>query len=66
MHIYFVQKKARSRLYPAETMTDADYDQVLLTNTPAPAKSSLHSLEQATEGMGFYANIKSTEFMCFK
>ena len=30
-------KKVRSRQYPAETMTDADYadDQVLLINTPA-------------------------------
>ena len=32
-----IQKKARSRWYPVETMIDADYadDQVLLTNTHA-------------------------------
>ena len=34
------KKKARSRRYPKETVTDADYtnDQVLLENTPAQAK----------------------------
>ena len=35
----FTLKKARSRQYPAETITDANYtdDLVLLTNTPTQA-----------------------------
>ena len=39
--------KERSRRYPALTITDMDYadDLALLTNTPAQAKSLLHSLE---------------------
>ena len=40
-------EKARSRQYPAQTITDADYsnDLTLLANTPAQAESLLHSLE---------------------
>ena len=43
-------KKARSRRYPAKTITDTDYADyiVLLTNTPTQAESWLHSLEQKT------------------
>ena len=43
----FTLKKARSRRYPAETITGADYidDLTLLVNTPAQAESMLHSLE---------------------
>ena len=38
-------KQARSRRYPAETITDADYadDLVLLADTISNAKSLLHS-----------------------
>ena len=41
------KKSQEVKEYPTETMTDADYlnDLVLLTNTPAWAKSELHSLE---------------------
>ena len=37
----FTLKKAKSRLYPAETITDTDYadDLVLLANTPGQVKS---------------------------
>ena len=40
--------KARSRRYPAETMTDTDYadDLALLTNTPAQVESIQHSLSK--------------------
>ena len=41
----FTLKKVKSRQYPTETMTDADYI-VVLANTPAQAESLLHSLEQ--------------------
>ena len=43
----FMLVKARSRRYPAQTITDMDYtdDIVLLANTLAQAKSQLHNLE---------------------
>ena len=43
----FKLAKERSRRYPAQTITDMDYadDIVLLANTPAQAKSLLHSLK---------------------
>ena len=49
----FTLQKARSRQYPAETLTDADYmdDLALLTNIPAEAKSLL-----AAECIGLYMN----------
>ena len=49
----FTLKKFRSRPYPAETMTDADYadDLVLLTNTSAQAESLLYNLEQEPEAL---------------
>ena len=59
--------KERSRRYPTQTITDTDYanDIVLLANTPAQAKSLLHSLEQAASGIGLYVNTDKTEYMCF-
>ena len=43
----FKLTKERSRRYPAQTITDADYadDIALLANTPAQAKILLHNLE---------------------
>ena len=43
----FKLAKERSRRYPAQTITDVDYaDNIArLANTPAKAKSLLHSLE---------------------
>ena len=45
----FKLTKERTTRYPAHTITDVDYaaDIVLLANTPAQAKTLLHSLEQA-------------------
>ena len=40
-------------------------DQILLPNTPAQAKSLLHSLQQATGGTDLYVNANKIEFMCF-
>ena len=64
----FTLKKARSRLYPAQIITDADYadDLALLANTPAQAESLLHSLEKAAKNVGLYVNSDKTEFICFK
>ena len=49
-------------------MTDADYidDLVILANTHAQAKSLLHSLEQAVEGIALFMILDKTGFMCFK
>ena len=59
--------KERSRRYPAQTITDADYadDIALLANTLARAESLLHSLEQAAAGIGLQGNADKTECMCF-
>ena len=63
----FKLTKERSKRYPAQTITDADYtdDIALLTNTPAQAKTLLHSLERAAAGIGFHVNAHKTEYMCF-
>ena len=62
------KKKARSRRYPAETITNADYADAMafLANTPAQAESLLHSLEHAARGIGLHVNANKTEQMCFK
>ena len=63
----FKPAKERSRRYPAQTITDADYadDTVLRANSPTQAKSLLHSLERAAGGIGLYVNADKTEYMCF-
>ena len=49
-------KKTRNGQHHAQTKTDVVHAcyLVLLTNTPAQAKSQPHSLEQAAECIGFY------------
>ena len=37
----------------------------LLTNTHTQAKSQLHSLEQAADGIGLHVNADKMEYMCF-
>ena len=66
--LYANKKKARSRLYSAETLTNTDYadDLVLLANTLARAESQLHSLEQGAENIGLHASANKTEYICFK
>ena len=63
----FMLTKKRSRMYPATTITDADYadDIALLANTPNQTVTLLHSLERAAAGIGFHVNVHKTEFMCF-
>ena len=63
----FELTKKRSRRYPAKTITDADYadDIALLANTPNQAETLLHSLEQATTGIGLHVNAHKTEYMCY-
>ena len=61
-------KPARSRRYPAEKITDADYadDLTLLADKIAHAEKLLHSLETAAAGIGLYVNTKKTEYMCHR
>ena len=49
---FHINKKARNRHYPAETMTDVDYadDLTLLANTQVQADSLLQSLKQTAKG----------------
>ena len=49
----FPLEKARSRRYPAQTLTEADYvdDIALLTNTPTQVESLLQSLERVAIGI---------------
>ena len=63
----FELTKKRSRRYHAKTITDADYadDITLLANTPNQAETLLHSLEQATIGIGHHVNAHKTEYMCY-
>ena len=58
--------KKRSRRYPVKTITDADYaDDSNLANIPNQAETLLHSLEQATTGIGLHVNAHKTEHMYF-
>ena len=59
--------KERSRRYSTQTITDIDYtdDIALLANTPAQAKTLLHSLERAAGGIGLHVSADKTEYMCF-
>ena len=63
----FKLAKERSRRYPAQTITDANYanDIELLANTPARAETLLHGLERGAPGIGLHVNAHKTEFMCF-
>ena len=58
----FTLAKARSRRYPAQTIMDVDYADViaLLANTPTQAKSLLHSLEWSASGIGLLVNADKT------
>ena len=64
----FKLAKERSRSYPAQTVSDANYaDNIaFLANSPALAESSLYSQERAAGGIGLYVNADKTVYMCFK
>ena len=51
-------KKAKSRRYPVETITDADYadNMALLTKAPTQAEYLLHYLEQEAGGIDLHEN----------
>ena len=62
------KKKARSRQYPAKTITNADIedDIALLANRPAQEKFLLLNLEQAAGDIGIHVNANKAECKCFK
>ena len=64
---YSFKKLTTIILYPAKTVTDADYadDIATLANTANQAETLMHSLEQAAAGIGFHVNANKTEYMCF-
>ena len=59
--------KKSSRRFPATTITDADYADVIaiLANTPDQAETLLHSLERAAANIGLFVNAHKTEYMCY-
>ena len=63
----FKLAKERSRRYPAQTITHAEYANVivLLANTPAQDETQLHSRERTAGGIGLHVNADKMENMCF-
>ena len=63
----FKLAKEKSRRYPAQTITDADYadDIALLANASTKAETLQYSLERAAAGIHPHVNIHKTEYMCF-
>ena len=63
----FKLTKERSRRYPTQTITDADYfDYIaLLANTPSQAETLLFNLEQAPADIGLHVKADKTEYTCF-
>ena len=60
--IGFMLAKERSRSYPAQRITDADYaaDIALLANTPTQTETLLHGLERAVAFMGLHVDADKT------
>ena len=59
----FNLKKVRSRRYPSETITNADYADDLAL--PANIHTLLHNLEKAAGGISLYVNAKKKSTMSF-
>ena len=60
-------EKAKSRRYPEQKITDADYadDLALFSDSIADATSLLHYVEDAAQKIGLYVNARKTEFLCY-
>ena len=61
----FKQTKERSRVYPKQLWTLTMHDIALLENTPAQAKTRLHSLEWAAASIGLHVKAHKMEYICF-
>ena len=64
----FKLAKERSRRYLTQTIMDVDYadDIALLANSTAQDESLLHSLEQATGGIGHHVNRQNNTHALIK
>ena len=62
-----MKEKARSRRYPAETITDTDFadDIAFLANKPTLAESPLYNLVQTAGDIDLHVNADKTESMSF-
>ena len=63
----YTLEKAKSKRYPARSITGADYadDKALLANKPTQAESLVHRVERAAAGRGLHVNTDKTEYICF-
>ena len=63
----FTLSKARSKRYPAETITDVDYadDIALMSDNIQDATYLLHNIENTAKEIGLYINAKKTEFISY-
>ena len=63
----FKLTKEKSRIYQAQTITDADNadDIAYLAKTLVQADTLPHNLERAAAGIGFYVNTDKMEYMFF-
>ena len=59
----FMLTKERSRRYPAQTITDADY--TAFDKYTRPGETLLHSLERTAADIGLHVNAHKMEYMCF-
>ena len=64
---WFELMKKISRRYPAKTITDTDYADVIgiLANAPAQAETLRNSLERAAAGIGLHVNAHKMEYTCY-
>ena len=62
----FKLTKKRTRRYPAQTITDADYtdDIAIMANAFAKTETLLHNLERAAASIGLHVNADKMEYMC--
>ena len=56
--VLHLKRKEADDIPPKLTRANFAENPVLLANTPPQAESQLHSLEQATGGIGLYINTK--------
>ena len=63
----FTLEKSRSRRYPEQKITDADYadDIALFSNSIDDATLLLHYVEDAAIKIGLHVNAGKTEFICY-
>ena len=67
IYIYIYTKKAKSRRYPTQSITDTDYaDEIArVAYTPTQTESQLPSLEQAADGIGLCVNADKMEYVFY-